>query len=116
MSPEGWLYRGLHAGHPAFSEAVKGICAPGDPAGTITPRRHNDGGAQAISPYTSWTRVRLVAVKFADRFGPGGVILVASAGASTDPSSWRWEASDDDWWENEVLLWGTRSGLTVEVP
>ncbi len=110
------LYRGIHAGHPAMAYALNGICHPGDPLGVISPQRHNDGGAQPFSPFTSWTTVRAIAVIFANRLGPGGVMLMAAAGASPDPAIWHWGAqfaADDDWWENEVLLWGVRDGLEV---
>jgi hypothetical protein len=119
MNQDAALYRGAHAGHPAMADARRGICRPGNTLGTVTPQRHNDGGAAVISPYTSWTFDSAIAAIFANSRGPGDVILVSPAGAPPDPAVWHWGsqlASDDDWWENEVSLWGVKAGLGVETP
>jgi hypothetical protein len=109
-------YRGIHARHPALAAAREGIVAPGDPNGTVTPEEHNLGGASANSPFTSWTRNRNTARRYALSSGPGGVILRVPVGAPTSGDSWSWEWSPDRYFEGEVLLRGSRSGATVELP
>lgn len=109
------LYRGVHARHPALSQAKWGVAVPGNQQGTITPREHNLGrtGAQEFSPYTSFTHRLAVARIHALRRGPGGIILTVEAGAPRAGELWHWEWSPDEYYEEEVLLFGRRDGLGV---
>jgi hypothetical protein len=110
-----FVYRGIHAQHPAFGAALEGRAVPGNPLGAVTPELHNDGGHQADSPFTSWTHNYDVARRAALRFGPGGVILRLPVGAPEAGEAWSWVYSPDEFWEDEILLRGVRSGATVEM-
>jgi hypothetical protein len=112
----GFVYRGVHAQHPALADALRGEVVPGDINGTITPEQHNLGGYSAESPYTSWTHNFNVARDFALSRGPGGVILELPMGAPPAGAPWRWVMSPDLFGESEVLLRGTRSGANVIKP
>lgn len=109
-----YLYRGVHAEHPAIKEARRGHVYPGEPHGAITPAQHNFGGVSAISPYASWTRDEEVARTHANDRGTGGVILRLLV---TDPpadATWSWVESPNELsWEKEELLLGYR--LDAEV-
>lgn len=109
------LYRGVHAHHPALAEAKAGVAAPGDVHGTATAEEHNLGlaGVQKRSPFTSFTSQLEIARIHARRNGPGGIILVAESGAPKSGDSWHWEWSPDEFFEDEVLLRGIRTGLGV---
>jgi len=109
------LYRGVHAGHPASADAKTGIVTPGDICGTVTPEEHNAGfdDVQRRSPYTSFTRRYEVALAYATRAGFGGIILVAPTAAPNVGDAWHWEWSPDEYYEDEVLLFGRRGGLGV---
>lgn len=109
-----FLYRGIPANHPAMAAALRGEVVPGNIQSNLTPEEHNLGGQQANSPFTSWTRDRSVAERYAKRFGPGGIILRLPAQAPQPGDSWRWEWSPDIYGEAEVLLRGFASGATVE--
>jgi len=110
---EQFLYRGVHAGHPALAQAKQGICVPGNEFGQISAAEHNLGGVSDLSPFTSWTIHLETAERWALLKGPGGVILVASAGAPTEGATWSWEGSPDVYFEREILMRGTRVGLGV---
>ena len=112
----GLLYRGVHAKHPALEDARAGRAVPGDPNGSVSAELHNGGDGLDLSPMTSWTRDLAYARRIALSEGPGGVILVAPVGAPPPDATWRWVWSPDEWWENEVLLWGIRTGLRVLQP
>ncbi len=102
-----YLYRGVHANHPAVEEARLGHVYPGDPDGTITPAQHNVGGVSAISPYTSWTRNEEVARTHANDRGAGGVILRLAKTDSPDAATSSWvESPNELHWEEEELLLG----------
>lgn len=109
-----YLYRGVHANHPDLSNAKVGRVVPGNKGGTITPEQHNLGGFSADSPYTSWTHDIDVALTYASSRGKGGVLLRVNEGSPPHSATWRWEWSPDIYSEREVLLWGERSGLTVD--
>lgn len=111
-----FLYRGVHARHPAIEAARNGTCRPGDATGLVSAQLHNAGSLSHLSPYTSWTRSLSIAGSFAARQGSGGVILRAEEGSPPSGAPWRWEYSDDVWGESELLLWGVREGLTVLEP
>jgi hypothetical protein len=108
-----FLYRGVHARHPALSAALEGNVVPGDPQGAVTPEEHNLGGVSANSPFTSWTTRLEIARMYALSSGPGGVVLRLPAGVPLPEESWSWELSPDEYHEDEVLLRGSRSGATV---
>ncbi len=110
-----YLYRGVHARHPKLAAALKGEVIPGDVNGMITPEEHNAGGFSSNSPYTSWTRNKVVARRHAKLKGPGGVILRLPVGAPLPGDEWSWEWSPDEFFEDEVLLRGRRSGARVEL-
>jgi hypothetical protein len=108
-----FIYRGVHAYHPALADAMLGKAVPGDIRGTVSPKDHNKGGVSGASPYTSWTTDREVAEYHARLFGPGGVVLQFPGGGPGPGDAWRWEPSPDEFEEQEVLLHGARSGATV---
>jgi len=110
-----YLYRGVHAGHPALEAAKAGRVVPGNPEGTVSPELHNAGGpgVQADSPYTSWTRRPDIAQTHATKMGPGGVVLRTPVGAPPPEAKWNWEWSPDEFGEAEVLMKGTREGVEV---
>jgi len=111
----GSVYRGVHAGHPALAAALQGVVIPGKIDGTVAPEEHNRGDCSAISPYTSWTFDREIANSHADDFGPGGVILRLPKTEPKPGDTWSWVESPDIYDEQEVLLRGERSGVTVEL-
>lgn len=90
--------------------------------GTLSPIDHNLGnfdvvdgtGAKILDPYTSWTTNPAIAEMYAAVDGPGGVLLRVPAGPPSPGATWRWESSEDLFFESEVLMWGVRSG-DVEV-
>lgn len=108
-----YLYRGVHAEHPALKAAKEGRIDPGDVNGTVSAEEHNFGGQSANSPYTSWTRELSYAEKHAGQNGPGGVVLRVPTGAPPAGANWSWEWSPDLWGEAEVLMRGTRTGVEV---
>jgi hypothetical protein len=108
-----YVYRGVHAGHPILDEAKRGNVVPGDIRGKVTPEDHNKGGVAAFSPFTSWTADQKVAEFYADKFGPGGVVLRLPGGNPQAGDTWSWEWSPDRFGEQEILLRGKRSGATV---
>jgi hypothetical protein len=112
----GFIYRGVHAGHPALPEALEGRVVPGNVEGTVTPEAHNLGGVAADSPYTSWTHNPKVALFHANKGGPGGVVLRVPMGAPPPGATWSWEWSFDEWMESEVLMRGIREGVEVLQP
>ncbi|WP_236474946.1 RHS repeat domain-containing protein, partial [Pseudomonas syringae] len=115
----GWaceLFRGVSANHPAIDDARKGIAKPAKADSTITPSEHNYGAVSDVSPYTSWTRDLEIAKWWANKDGPGGVILGTPTGAPKPGDNWHWELSPDDWGESELLLKGVRSKLEVFNP
>ena len=75
------LYRGVHAGHPALSDALLGRAVPGDIHGNVTPEQHNYGRVAAISQFTSWFTNRDRAEFHARKFGAGSVLLALPAGS-----------------------------------
>ena len=108
-----FLYRGVHALHPALADARRGIVRPADVESTLSAAEHNRGGFSDRSPYTSWTSDAAVARLHAQRNGPGGVLLAVPFGSAESGEDWRWEYSPDSWLEDEILLHGIR--LNVEV-
>ena len=109
------IYRGVHARHPALAAALQGKAIPGNPNGKVTPEEHNRGGEQANSAYTSWTPNYAIARNYAQRYGPGGVILGLRTGTPQREDKWSFTWSPDEYGEDEILLRGERSGATVEV-
>jgi hypothetical protein len=112
---EYFLYRGVHANHPALADAMEGRIMPGMIHGSVSPEQHNRGNVSDISPYTSWTAEREVAEYNARRFGPGGVILILPSAGPEPHDEWSWEPSPDIFDEQEILLRGRRGGATVEL-
>jgi RHS repeat-associated protein len=116
-----YLYRGVHAEHPALDEAKRGRVVPGNPNGTMTPEQHQagafEGFSSADSPFTSWTHEPGVAARFATERGPGGVVLRVPLGPPPEGATWRWEPFlGDDFFESERLLRGVREGAEVLKP
>lgn len=111
--PAKYLYRGVGVQHPKYSYASQGIAVPGDPSGTLSPDLHNLGGYSSISPYTSWTRSRSIAILHASIDGPGGIILSCQEGPPSPRDGWKWIPSPDRYIEQEVLLHGVRYNLRV---
>ncbi len=110
------LYRGVHAQHPAIDAARRGSAVPGNPQGIVSPEAHNLGGVAEISPFTSWSRERSIAIDHANKTGPGGVVLEAPVGAPPPDATWSWVFSPDVYGEAEVLLKGIRNNLKVTKP
>jgi len=111
-----FLYRGVHAGHPARASALNGVVVPGDINGTVSPMEHNIEDQSELSPYTSWTSNIDVARGFANSAGPGGVLLRVSTGSPGSRDAWSWEYSPDEWGEDEMLLRGVRIDAEVMEP
>ena len=107
-----FLYRGVHALHPALADARRGIVRPADVESTLSAEEHNRDGFSDRSPYTSWTSDKAVALRYARRNGPGGILLTVPIGSAENGEDWRWEYSPDIWLEDEILLHGVR--LNVE--
>ncbi|RML73757.1 hypothetical protein ALQ91_200116 [Pseudomonas syringae pv. syringae] len=115
----GWaceLFRGVSANHPAIDDAKRGVARPGKIDSDISPASHNGGDVSDISSYTSWTRDLEIAKWWANRQGPGGVILGTPTGAPKPGDTWRWEFSPDEYGESEILLKGIRDKLQVFTP
>ncbi|GGC87108.1 hypothetical protein GCM10011396_37990 [Undibacterium terreum] len=108
-----YLYRGVHAKHPALAAAKEGNVVPGKIDGVVTSAAHNEGGHSAESALTSWTREPSIAEFHADKAGIGGVILRVPEGAPSAGASWSWQISEDIWGESEVLMKGIRAGVEV---
>ena len=113
---QSFVYRGVHALHPALDAARKGWATPGNVNGIITPEQHNTGDLLEESPFTSWTTKLEIAKIFALRNGPGGVILRLPTGAPPPGATWSWEWSVDEYGESELLLRGIRGGAEVLKP
>jgi len=111
-----YLYRGVHANHPALDDAKKGIVKPAKPESNISPELHNQGGYSSASPYTSWTHDEKIAKQFANSQGDGGVLLRVPQGKPMPDDNWSWEFSMDEYFEMETLLKGPRSGAEVLKP
>jgi len=108
-----FVYRGVHANHPALKAAWEGIVVPGNVEGTVSAEEHNAGGISDGSPFTSWTHDPRVAGSYARRTGPGGVVLRVRIDAPPAGASWSWEWSPDIFRESEVLLRGIRKEVEV---
>lgn len=108
-----YLYRGVHAGHPAFEDALLGRAMPGDINGIVSAAEHNAGGVAAESPFTSWTSDLEVALSNANKKGEGGLLLRVRTGAPPPGAGWSWEWSPDIFGESERLLRGVREGCDV---
>ncbi|AJQ94751.1 RHS repeat domain-containing protein [Gynuella sunshinyii] len=116
LSCKEYLYRGVHAEHPALEDAQKGIVKPANPLSNISPELHNQGGYSSASPYTSWSHDPEVARSFAKSRGEGGVLLRVPTGKPGPTDTWSWEFSIDEYYEMEVLLKGERYGAEVLKP
>ncbi len=89
---------------------------PADPSATISPDDHNAGGMEGRSQYTSWTKKLDIAMRQANRKGPGGVVLPLPEGKPPPGESWSSEFSIDIFAEDEILLCGIRSDAEVIWP
>jgi len=101
-----FLYRGVHALHPALADARRGIVRPADVESTLSAEEHNRDGFSDRSPYTSWTSDKAVALRHARRNGPGGILLTVPVGSPERGEDWKWEYSPGSWLEDEILLRG----------
>lgn len=108
------IYRGVHARHPAIAVAREGKVVPANPAGLVTPEEHNLEIGIENSPFTSWTHDYEIARRYAQRHGPGGLILSFPVGSPMKTDVWSWVWSPDEWGEYEILLRGERTSATVE--
>ena len=111
-----FVYRGVHTHHPALVAARLGTVTPANIAGRTAADAHNLGEGLAESPFTSWTHNYEIALSYARRFGPGGLVLRVPLGKPQGAESWAWEWSPDVFGEEEILLRGPRTGATVELP
>jgi hypothetical protein len=74
----GWqceVVRGVSANHPEIANARNGVVKPGNVNSTISEETHNLGGVSGDGPFASWTRDPKVAKWWAEKDGPGGVVL-----------------------------------------
>lgn len=108
-----YLYRGVHAHHPAIAAARRGEVHPANPHSSATPQEHNHDANPGDSPYSSWTASIEWARFHRDKTGPGGVLLRVPQGAPGPKDNWHWEYSPDEFFEEEVLLHGVRMGVEV---
>ena len=108
-----YLYRGVHARHPAIEEARRGVVRVASPNSPMSAEEHNLEGIVEQSPFTSWTRDRTIAEARARSNGSGGVLLRVSEGSPGATDQWKWEYSPDVYGEQEVLPRGVRMGLEV---
>ncbi len=113
MSVKYFVYRGVHAGHPAIQLARQGIVQAASPASETTAAEHNAEGLSELSPFTSWTYDKEVALRYARRHGPGGLLLQVPIGGPDPTERWNWDYSPDIWGEREVLMRGVRLGIEV---
>jgi len=108
------LYRGVSAKHPAIGEAKQGVVRAADPTANLTPEQHAEGGLTGESQFVSWTPNKELALKHANKDGPGGVLLSVPRGTPKEGDSWAWGwAHINDWGETEMLQTGTRTGVHV---
>jgi hypothetical protein len=112
-SPTKFVYRGVHANHPAFNDAREGTVTPGNVEGTVSAEEHNAGGVSDRSPFTSWTYRAEIAEFYARRTGQGGLVLRVPIEAPPAGASWSWEWSPDIFGESEILLRGIRREVEV---
>ncbi|MEM6806001.1 MAG: RHS repeat-associated core domain-containing protein, partial [Bacteroidota bacterium] len=103
------LYRGVGIDNPDMhKEAMRGIATPlGITGGHSDPNRHNLGDNRSI--FTSWTKIKTVANKFASKAGPGGVIMSKKFKLS------QIVPSPDKFDEGEILVPGIVNGANVEI-
>lgn len=99
------VYRGVHAEHPQLTNALEGRAEP--IGGHSAPALHNEGDNRSI--FTSWTTDHNTAAWWAQRYGPGGVILEQTVNRSTLIES------PDIYSEFEVLRVGTVEGATPTI-
>ncbi|WP_232435010.1 RHS repeat-associated core domain-containing protein, partial [Burkholderia ubonensis] len=111
-----YLYRGVHANHPAIDQARNGVVEPALKSGGVSASEHNEGGVSDKSQFTSWSRSEEIARWHANKSGLGGVLLRVPTGAPGKDDCWSWEMSDDVFAEDEVLLKGRRTGIEVLTP
>ncbi|WP_269767151.1 RHS repeat domain-containing protein, partial [Burkholderia ubonensis] len=111
-----YLYRGVHANHPAIGQARNGVVEPALKSGGVSASQHNEGGVSDKSQFTSWSRSEEIARWHAKKSGPGGALLRVPTGAPGKDDCWSWEMSDDVFGEDEVLLKGRRTGIEVLTP
>jgi|GEM_PF-2666407 len=110
----GYLYRGVHVGHPGFEAAEAGRVVPGDINGTVSAATHNkDALSVAKSPFTSWTSDLFVAETNAMKAGQGGIILRVPNTPAPRGATWSWQVSPDIYGESEILMRGIRDGVEV---
>lgn len=111
--PGTYLFRGIRKGHPHEAQALRGEVVSGNVTSLISTFAHNSG-AVSNSPYTSWSGNVDIAKQFA---GQDGIILRVKAGAPEPGEHWSWVMSEDQFWENEVLMKGTRTrGIEIFRP
>ena len=112
--PEGGqpIYRGIPKGHHAYDDALQGVARPGDLLGHTDAAAHNLGRTHG-SRFTSWTRDRAIAERFA---GPDGLILEWRTGAPPRGADWQFVLSPDKYMESELLVEGLLTGIRVTTP
>jgi RHS repeat-associated protein len=107
------LYRGVHAKHPDFNNALRGTATPSAllPVGYTTPEEHNSSNGGIPSYFTSWTISKSVANFHAYKSYPyAGVVLMKRFKLTeTVPSP-------DNYDEFEVLIPGIVTGAKVMIP
>jgi hypothetical protein len=120
MEESNYYYRGLHLGHPATADALRGIVRPANPNATISPLRHNLGGYSRRSQFTSWSRYKETAIQFAEGnaqyLGDVGLVLRVSSLPPGPDATWAWVDSPDLREEGEVLMVGFRMDVEVVAP
>jgi hypothetical protein len=103
---DGYLYRGVHEGHPGTANALEGRADPW--GGHSDPALHNGGVNQ--SEFTSWTRDPGIAFDCATECnGPGVVLRIPDA----DGPGFTRVPSRDIYGESEVLIRRPVAGADV---
>lgn len=111
--PGTYLFRGIRKGHPHEEQALRGEVVSGNVNPLASTFEHNSG-AVSNSPYTSWSGKVDTAKQFA---GQDGIILRVKVGAPEPGEQWSWVMSEDQFWESEVLMQGTRTrGIEIFRP
>jgi len=109
-----YVYRGVHAKHPAIAAARQGRVYPGNRNGTLTPQEHYNGGQSSVSQFTSWSYDYEVARGFAEDGVRMGIILRLRKSDPGPDDEWQWVDSPGEMSaEREVLLLGSRDDAEV---
>ncbi|WP_070010523.1 DUF6531 domain-containing protein [Streptomyces abyssalis] len=110
---DGYLYRGVPAGHPMYNDALAGRAEPR--GGHDDPGRHAGGYTDSI--FTSWTHdYEGVALDAADELGPGGIVMrMRESEIPADRNIQVHDTDHESYEEMEHAIRGTVSGAEISV-